>query len=174
MKWSVNERGLFSWMRDRIEKGDLDGRVRERSGIERTAKRWTISRVDQTLRQRPKRHSPFNNPGRKTMAQSPSIKVIKVFQDPVTKMVKAEKIHVSPGDQIAWDNQTGSKIDILIPDHGIMKMRHIPHGHGQTPPDQQPTVEMVPVDPNAPTKYRYAIYVHGTRDFAAWEVHIPK
>jgi len=36
------------------------------------------------------------------MAQSHSTKVINVFQDPVTKTVKADKIHVSPGDQIVW------------------------------------------------------------------------
>jgi hypothetical protein len=105
------------------------------------------------------------------MDQPPAMKVIKVFQDPVTKGIKADKIHVSPGDQIAWDNQTGSKIDILIPDHGILKVRHIPHGHGKTPSGQQPVVEMVPVDPNAPTKYPYAIYVHGAKDFATGGSH---
>ena len=105
------------------------------------------------------------------MAQSHSTKVINVFQDPVTKTVKADKIHVSPGDQIVWDNQTGSKIDILIPDHGILTVRHIPHGHGKTPSDHQPKVEMVPVDPNSPMSYHYAIYVHGTRDFATGGSH---
>jgi hypothetical protein len=105
------------------------------------------------------------------MAQSSAIKVINVYHDPVTKTVKADKVHVSPGDQIVWDNQTGSKIDILIPDHGVLKVRHIPHGHGKTPSDQQPTVGMVRVDPNAPTNYHYAIYVHGTSDFATGGSH---
>ena len=105
------------------------------------------------------------------MAQPSSIKVIRVFQDPNTKIFKADKVHVSPGDQIAWDNQTGSKIDILIPDHGILKVRHIPHGQGQTPPGQQPKVENVPVNPSASTSYRYAIYVHGAKDFAQGGSH---
>ena len=105
------------------------------------------------------------------MAESHPTKVITVSLDPVTKTVKAAKIHVSPGDQIVWDNQTGSKIDILIPDHGILKVRHIPHGHGKTPPEQQPQVEMVRVDPNSPTSYHYAIYAHGTSDFATGGSH---
>ena len=105
------------------------------------------------------------------MAQSPEIKVVKVFQDPITKAIKADKIHVSPGDQIVWDNQTGSKLDILIPDHGVLKVRHIPHGHGKTPSDQQVTVGVVPVDASSPTKYPYAIYVHGTKDFATGGSH---
>ncbi len=105
------------------------------------------------------------------MAQSPSLKVINVVQDPVTKAVKADKVHVSPGDQIAWDNQTGFKLDILIPDHGVLKVRHIPHGHGRTPSHQQPTVAMVQVDPSGPTNYQYAIYVHETRDFATGGSH---
>lgn len=105
------------------------------------------------------------------MAQSPAVKVINVYQDPVTKVMKVDKVHVSPGDQITWDNQTGSKIDILIPDHGIFKVRHIPHGHGKTPSHQQPTVEMVKIDPSGPTKYQYAIYVHGAKDFAVGGSH---
>jgi hypothetical protein len=105
------------------------------------------------------------------MANAPSIKVITVVQDPVTKVVRADKVHVSPGDQIVWDNQTGSKIDILIPDHGILKVRHIPHSHGKTPSHQQPTIATVQIDPSGPTHYHYAIYVHDTRDFAVGGSH---
>jgi plastocyanin len=100
-----------------------------------------------------------------------STKTIRVYQDAETKVMRVDKVHVSPGDQIVWDNQTGSKIDILIPDHGVSKVRHIGHGLGKTPSHQQVTVESVPVNPAAPASYHYAIYVHGAKDFAIGGSH---
>lgn len=85
---------------------------------------------------------------------------------PTNDICVVEKVHVVPGDKVCWDNQTGKPIDILFPDHGLLKIRHIGHGAGQTNPADQPEIQKVPVDSSKPLSYFYAVYSHRLKKFA--------
>ncbi len=71
-------------------------------------------------------------------------------------------IHVIPGDDIVWDNQTAGDIDVLIPAHGILTIQHLQIKKG-TP---LPNVPKQTVQNVSPGHYRYAVYCHHCQSFA--------
>jgi hypothetical protein len=96
---------------------------------------------------------------------APKTVTVRVFC-PTNAICVVDQVHVSPGDKVCWDNQTGGDIDILFPDHGLLNVRHIRHGKGTTNPAAQPDIQKIAVDPNKPVVYFYAVYSHTLKKFA--------